>query len=514
MRLSSVVTKERMKRPGSRISRRKISVAILVLALFLLLGTFSAPRIEGLPTTLAQYQRQSLNWSTCYDNFDCSYLQVPIDYNNLALGKFKLGVLRYRADGQKSRIGALVINPGGPGASGVTYAYNAQFIFSPNLLNNYDIVGFDPRGVGESAPIRCLTDRETDASYSVDSKPDNATEFNTLLQQVRTYVEKCRARTKNILHYSTRDSARDMDILRAALGEEKLNFLGVSYGTYLGTLYAELFPSHVGRMVLDGAVSPSVSSEEQNLMQAIGFDKALSAFISDCYRRAGCPLAQPIDSGRAQIIALFQRAAKSPLTSSSGRAVTESLIVLGTASALYDSESGWPQLRVGLTEAQQGDGTTLLSLADDYAQRRSDGTYMNNETDAAFVIDCLDWRGPRSTESIKEMAQTFAKAAPVFGPYLAYSGLSCQFLKTSEQNVTKEIATSPIIIVGTTRDPATPYIWAEQLHKTIANSRLISFEADGHTGYGHGSACVDSAVNRYFLAGILPTSDLTCKSPT
>lgn len=502
-----------MKRPGPRISQRKRNTSILVVVVFVLMGTFSAPKIEDLPTTLAQYERQSLDWSSCYDNFDCSYLQVPIDYENLALGRFKLRLLRHGAIEQEGRIGSLVLNPGGPGASGVEYAYNAEYIFSPDLLQKYDIVGFDPRGVGESSPIRCLTDRETDASYSADSKPDDAKELSALIEDVRAYAGKCHSRTKNVLHYSTRDSARDMDILRAALKEKKLNFLGVSYGTYLGTLYAELFPKKVGRMVLDGAVSPNVESEDQNLTQAIGFDMALDAFISDCYLKTECSLAQPIENGRTQIIALFAKTAKSPLTSESGRAVTESLIVIGIASALYDSSTGWPQLRVALAEAMRGDGTTLLALADDYAQRRSDGTYSSNETDAAFVIDCLDWRGPKSTASIKELAKKFTQEAPVFGPYLAYSGLSCQFFTTPGQSVIKEIVTSPVIIIGTTRDPATPYVWAQDLHKTIRNSVLISFEADGHTGYGHGSNCVDSAVNQYFLTGILPTSDLTCKSP-
>ena len=502
-----------MKRPGPIISNRKRNASILAIIVLLFVGTFSLQRIEGLPATLAEYQNQTLSWSPCYDNFDCSYLQVPIDYRSLSLGRFKLRILRHKALEQKNRIGALVINPGGPGASGVEYAYNAEYIFSANLLQKYDIVGFDPRGIGESAPIRCLTDQETDASYAADSKPNNEKELTLLIKQVHEYANKCESRTKNVIHYGTVDSARDMDLLRATLKEKKLNYLGVSYGTYLGTLYAQLFPNNVGRMVLDGAVSPNLNSEEQNLKQAIGFDKALDAFISDCFLKKDCPLQQPLGEARGEIIALFNSSAKSPLKSSSGRAVTESLIVLGTASALYDPSSGWPQLRVGLREAKTGNGRTLLSLADDYSRRRTDGTYSSNETDAAFVIDCLDWRGARLTTSIKEHAEKFLAEAPVFGPYLAYSGLSCQFLPATSQDVIREIVTTPIIIIGTTRDPATPYKWAEELHKIIQNSRLITFEADGHTGYGHGSTCVDSAVDSYFLMGILPTSDLTCKSP-
>ncbi|MBI3429261.1 MAG: alpha/beta fold hydrolase [Actinobacteria bacterium] len=502
-----------MKRPGPIISKRRRKTSILAIIVLILMGTFSVQRIEGLPRSLAEYQSQRLSWSACYENFDCSYLQVPIDYKNLSLGRFKLRLLRYKALEQKDRIGTLVINPGGPGASGVEYAYNAQYIFSANLLQKYDIIGFDPRGVGESAPIKCLTDKETDASYAADSKPDSEKELDLLIQQVDEYAKKCESRTKNLANYATLDSAKDMDILRATLKEKKLNFLGVSYGTYLGTLYAQLFPQNVGRMVLDGAVNPNLDSEAENLAQAIGFDTALDAFISDCFLKKDCPLQQPLDKGRGEIIALFNSSATSPLKSSSGRAVTESLIVLGTASALYDPSSGWPRLRAGLREARTGNGTTLLALADDYSRRRSDGTYSTNETDAAFVIDCLDWRGARSTASIKVRAPEFVEKAPVFGPYLAYSGLSCQFLPATSPDAIREIVTTPIIIIGTTRDPATPYIWAQDLHNIFQNSRLISFEADGHTGYGQGSTCVDSAVDNYFLTGILPTSELTCKSP-
>ena len=287
------------------------------------MGTFSVQKMENLPSTLTEYQDQILSWTACYDNFDCAYLQVPIDYKNLPAGRFKLRLLRHKALQQTGRIGSLVINPGGPGASGVEYAYNSEFIFGASLLQKYDIIGFDPRGVGESAPIKCLNNEETDASYAADSRPNNTAELNLLIQQVRDYANKCESRTRNLLHYGTLDSARDMDLLRATLKEKKLNYLGVSYGTYLGTLYAELFPKNVGRMVLDGAVSPNLDSEEQNLAQAVGFDTALNAFIADCYRKKECPLQQPLAAGRAEIISLFNKSVKAPLTSSSGRAVTD-----------------------------------------------------------------------------------------------------------------------------------------------------------------------------------------------
>ena len=496
-------------------SSRRRFIAFVVVVILVLMGTFSIERTDHALSSLADYQSQKLSWSKCFDNFECTYLQVPIDYSNLKEGQFKLHVLRLRASNQRGKIGSLVLNPGGPGASGFDYAYNAEYIFGPSLLAKYDIVGFDPRGIGGSSPIRCLTNSQTDASFAADSKPDNQKELNLLIKEMHVYVTRCESKTKDILHYSTADSARDMDLLRAALGEKKLNFLGVSYGTYLGTLYADFFPKRVGRMVLDGAISPLVSSTDQNLTQALGFDSALDAFIADCYLKTDCVLQQPIAKAREQFISLFRGAATKPLASSKGRAVTESLVVLGTASALYDRATGWPQLRAALKYALTGDGDNFLVLADDYAQRNSDGTYSTNETDAQFVIDCLDWKGPRTTAEIVNEAKVFALKAPVFGPYLAYSGLSCQFFPklTIASPVIKKISTTPIIIVGTTRDPATPYSWALDLHNTILNSRLISLNGDGHTGYGHGSSCVDSAVDHYFLTGIPPAQDLTCTSP-
>ena len=502
-------------RSGSMISSRKRGIALAIVIVLVLMGTFSINRTQPSIDSLAGYQSQKLTWTKCYDNFECSSLIVPVDYSNLKEGEFKLRVLRLRAANQRHKIGSLVVNPGGPGASGVNYAYNAEYIFSPSLLENYDIVGFDPRGIGGSDPIRCLTNAQTDASFAADSKPDNQKELNTLVQEMRQYVSRCESHTKNILHYSTSDSARDMDLLRSALGEKKLNYLGVSYGTYLGTLYADFFPDKVGRMVLDGAISPIVTSTEQNLMQAIGFDTALNAFIADCYKRRDCVLQQPIAKAQQQFISLFKQAADKPLIGTSGRPVTESLVVLGTAYTLYDRATGWPQLRVALRQALAGNGRDFLALADAYAQRNKDGTYNSNETDAQFVIDCLDWKGPRTTAEIAAEAKVFAQKAPIFGPYLAYSGLSCQFFPklAIASPVIKKISTSPILIVGTTRDPATPYRWALDLHKTILNSRLISLNGDGHTGYGHGSSCVDSAVDHYFLTGIPPTHDLACTSP-
>lgn len=487
-------------------------LAILTVLGLVFAGTYIFKQSDVPLNTLEKYQTQKVTWSTCNDNFECGTIKVPIDYTNLKIGTFALALMRYKATDQAHKLGSLVINPGGPGASGIEYASSAEYIVSPDILAQYDIVGFDPRGIGQSAPIHCLSAKETDASYAADSKPDNAKELQALISHDRTYIAKCQANTQNIMHYSTADSARDMDLLRSALGDKKLNYLGKSYGTYLGTLYAQFFPHNVGRMILDGAIDPNISSPEQNVTQAIGFDHALNAFIADCYTRSNCPLPKPQSKAIDQIITTFHNAAVKPFTGRGKRAVTESLVVLGTATALYDSNSGWPLLRIAFREALTNNGSTFLSLADEYTQRNHNGTYGSNETDAAVVIDCLDWPDRRTVAQIEAGAATFATRAPVFGPYLAYSALSCQFFPPvpATTNYIATIATTPTIIIGTTRDPATPYEWAEGLHKIIQNSRLISLNADGHTGQGRGSRCVDSAVDRYLLTGILPSTDLAC----
>ena len=267
-------------------------------------------------------------------------------------------------------------------------------------------------------------------------------------------------------------------------------------------------------MVLDGAIDPKATGTEQNLTQAIGFDTALRSFIEDCYKKNSCPLISPQSKAITQIISLFKQTSKSALTGDGQRSATESLVVLGTASALYDSTTGWPKLREALREARTGVGLKFLALADEYTQRKQDGSYENNESDASFVIDCLDWNQTRTTKQIQADAKTFSDKAPVFGPYLAYAELSCQFFpaRTATVNAITTVKTSPVVIVGTTRDPATPYTWAKELQKTIQGSRLISLDGDGHTGYGHGSACVDSAVDLYFLSGKLPKKNLYCTS--
>jgi len=487
---------------------------ITALAISALLLTGCVQEIKPVKLeTLQDFQSQKIKWRTCYDSYKCADVLVPIDYSNIKLGTFKIAVLKYEASNKEDRIGSMFVNPGGPGASGFDYAYQAEYIVSPQVLALYDIVGFDPRGVGRSAPIRCLTDEEMDANYASDAKPDNPAELEKLIKEAQDYVAKCEKNTKNLTAYSTENAARDMDVIRAVLGDKKLNFLGKSYGTYLGTIYAQLFPDKVGRIVLDGAIDPDATPVQQSITQAVGFDNALEAFIKDCLQLDACPL--PKDATKQYFTDLFDSVARKPLTTSTKRVATESLVVLGTASALYDNESGWPMLRVALKQAQSGRGFMFLSLADAYTGRQLNGTYPSNEGDSGFVIDCLDWNDERSNEQIAQDALTFKAQAPVFGPYLSYSGISCEYFSGIKQPIEiNQIKTTPIVVIGTLRDPATPYTWAVALNKLITNSLLITLDGDGHTGHGRGSTCVDKTVDTYFITGKIPATDQKCDLST
>ena len=502
--------------------RRFAQIAIAISFALLISGCASKTAIEKPLSDLAAYENQILDWSTCYDEFDCAELLVPINYADLTVGSFEIALLRYKAQDQKNRIGSLVINPGGPGSSGVDYAYNAEFYFDPEVLDRYDIVGFDPRGVNRSAPIRCLNDEETDAAYAADAKPDNDAELAQAIADAKDFVDKCQSSNKYLNHYSTAESARDMDILRAALGDKKLNYLGKSYGTYLGTLYAQFFPDKVGRMVLDGAVDPNISILAQNISQAKGFDDALAAFITDCAKEDDCPLPKDKQAAVEKITSIFASSATNPFprkfkVKGDNRTATESLIVLGTLSALYDNVDGWPKLRTALSEGLQGYGDSFLDLVDQYSDRSPDGTYLANELDSGAIIDCLDWPDTRTIEETKEEAKRFTDVAPIFGPYLAYTNIACKYLTpmikdklTRESNKITSVKTAPIIVIGTTGDPATPYKWAVGLHKIFTTSILITLNGDGHLGQGRGSACVDDAVDAYLLDGKSPKENLSC----
>jgi pimeloyl-ACP methyl ester carboxylesterase len=490
---------------STRASKTTAALTVIALALFSTVSYIQS-RPET-PTSLSAYYAQELQWQSCYDNYQCADLLVPIDYRNLKTGTFNISVLKYPTTNKK-KLGSLIVNPGGPGGSGVDYAYAAEYLFSPAILNAYDIVGFDPRGVSRSEPIICLTDKELDANYESDAKPDNEKEFAQTLIDSMKFIQQCEEKNEHLTSFSTANAARDMDILRQAVGDKQLNYMGKSYGTFLGTLYAQFFPDKVGRMVLDGAVDPTISDFQQSLTQAIGFDKAFAAFAADCNKRSDCPLPRDKDAAIKFMKLLLRQAEKKPIaTKNNNRLLSESSMVLGTASALYDSATGWPDLRKAIAEAKSGEGDTFLKLADEYTGRLEDGSYRSNEFDSAAIIDCLDFTDARTIREMKKEARLFVENAPLFGPYLAYSGLGCKYFETPKATrILPTKTANSIVIIGTTGDPATPYQWAQGLNKLLRKSVLLSLTGDGHTGQGQGNTCVDGQVDDFYLENAIPAT--------
>ena len=485
-------------------TKKKILSLLIIIAVLLSFPIYS--NLSGIPKywTLEKFQNQELKWQNCYRNFQCTTFLVPVDYDEITNDVFHLKVIRYKATDQRHKLGALIVNPGGPGASAFDYAYNAENIVSAAIRDKYDIVGFDQRGVGQSDPIRCLTDKETDEMLAGPMIADTPKNQRKMVKDAKFFANKCKkAAGYKLTHLSTLESAKDMELLRLALNEQKLNYLGKSYGTYLGTLYASLYPSKVGKMILDGAIDPSISIQVQSIVQAKGFEFALNQFLAEN------------KISKVEILNLFRKLRIKSLSTKSGRELNDSLAILGLASALYDDVTGWPKLSIALNQALIGNGTNLLELSDKYSSRSQSGKYLSNENDISQLIGCLDWSTSSEIVQTKLTLQNFVYAAPVFGPYLANNYMACRFLVSEKHFVKFDLKleiTSPVMIIGTTRDPATPYEWAVALSKIFANSYLVTLDGDGHTGQGRSNPCIDGAVNAYLIDFRGSSRAITCAS--
>jgi len=381
-------------------------------------------------------------------------------------------------------------------------------------MDSFDIIGFDPRGVALSTPLDCLTDKEVDQFIAFDGTPDTEQELKESLQLSINLAKGCDAVENNLIaHVGTQEAARDMDIIRELVGDEKLNFLGASYGTYLGGMYAELFPDKVGRLVLDGAVDPSLSGEEQSFDQAVGLDTALKRFVEDCPKHDDCPLTQRGEGGVKEIRDFLDSLDSKPLkTEDPERILTQAMGVYAVAGFLY-SDEWWSYMRQSLATAFEGDGTDLLVIVDLFNERKDDGTFATNATEAIYAINCFDEPSDATEEQVREFAKTWIKDAPVFGDYLAWGNLACSIWPVKDPNpINKFVAqgAAPIVVVGTKYDPATPYKWAIGLSSQLSSSVLLTYEGDGHTAYMRGSECIDKEIENYLVDGIVPAKNIVC----
>ncbi len=409
-----------------------------------------------------------------------------------------------------------MVNPGGPGASGVTFVRQDYTAFSDNLRAHFNIVGFDPRGVGGSDPVVCENGRALEHFIGLNPAPSSPSAIARAVAATKQFDQSCLADSGKTLlaNASTVDAARDMDRIRVALGDSKLTYLGFSYGTFLGATYAGLFPTRVRAMALDGALDPDLSVRQLDLQQAQGFEVDLGDFLAACKSSPTCPLQQDhatVTQVFDQALARIESGTPVP-TTTDGRTLSVGEGYLGIIAALYSS-STWDDLERGLAGVLKGDGTILLQLADSYNERQPDGTYSDLFA-ANIAINCADYPGPTKLSTYKVDAASFAKAAPVFGASQAWAPLSCAYWPvppTGAPHVITADGAPPIVVVGTTADPATPYSGAQGLAHQLSSGVLITRVGVGHTAYDD-SVCVGAAVDAYLIRLKVPANGLVCKS--
>ena len=483
----------------------------------------AAPSSDGAAGTAG-----SLEEETDTATFSCAVITVPLDYANPKGETISIAVKKRAATGGHAQ-GALFINPGGPGDSGVSFAERAGNAFTPDLLSAYDIIGFDPRGVGSSTAITCSSDDDSSSSTAEPStsagataSPSAGTEASggesyeewaeSTRQSFQELTEQCASHTEPAAlldHVDTVSAARDLDILRALAGQEKLNYLGFSYGTYLASVYAETFPGNTGRMVLDGAIDPSLSLAEQGLGQAKGFEQALRTYVDYCQNSTGCPLSGGTDAGVQQIRDLITSANSTPLaTGDPNRTVTGADIVTALSEYLYTTEQNWEPLNKALDQAiNHRDGSAFADSEEQDTSSKDDGG-------GAFqAVTCLDYpvEGDKTTWAAQyEQAK---REAPVFADSAVGMDLVCSVWGHNGTRKPTQIharGAAPILVVGTTGDPATPYAWSKSLAEQLDSGQLLTWEGNGHTAYGGDASCVNDAVDAYLISGTMPKKGLTC----
>ncbi|GAA3760443.1 alpha/beta hydrolase [Microbacterium kribbense] len=477
-------------------------------------GATTAPDSAGVAADLLPFYSQAVDWKSCTPGFDCATITAPLDWNDPGSGTVDLAIIRHRASDGKP-LGSLLVNPGGPGASGIALVRDSlQFAVGDTLSRSYDVIGFDPRGVGESTAVKCFDAKQMDAYlFDIPKAPRNTPAWRAeVLASGKTFADACKANSRGILpDITTVFAARDMDLTRAVLGDKKLNYLGYSYGTFLGATYAKLYPQRVGRFVLDGAIDPSVSGLDVGVTQAIGFESALKAYMVSCLKARGCPFAGTVDDGMADLGALLAKVDRTPLRSSDGRLLGADSLTTAIVAALYAQDS-WPVLTQALAQVTRGDAATAFRLADFY-YNRVNGRYQDNSYEAFNAYNCMDYPDDATPAQLTAAAAELKQKAPTIAPYWSVDVNLCDVWPVKATGVREQIhapGAGPILVIGTTNDPATPYSWAQSLAKQLDSGILITRVGQGHTGFNKGNACVDGVVNDYFVRGTVPSGDIRC----
>lgn len=447
-------------------------------------------------------------------SYDCGQLAVPVDYADPNGPTLALSLVRARLSGQHDRIGSLVVNPGGPGGSGIDLGVGLSLSLPSDLLDRFDLVGFDPRGVGDSAALTCLDSAQKDARAASPPSPTTAAQIAEFTDQTDQFATNCQANYPALEHLNTVETARDLDLIRGALGDDRLTYLGYSYGTELGAVYATLFPGRVRALVLDGAVDPTLDDAESDRQQAGGFENAYDRFIQHCIAQgAGCPMGA--DPG-GMVTTLLAQTATSPIRSpkpAETRQATDGIVMTAIVSAMYDTAS-WDQLSEAVAAAANGDPTGLFALADSYNGRFVDlsgNVHYNNLLDANTAISCNDSTEIVSLKQVESYSTTWAKQYPMFGGSFAWSLYTCTPWPTRRHPLPTISAAgaAPSLVIGTTNDPATPYPGAVNLTKALGSARLLTWNGDGHTAYPK-TPCVTDAVDDYLIALTLPAEGTVC----
>ncbi|RIV35543.1 alpha/beta hydrolase [Micromonospora radicis] len=524
-----------MTRTSDRIRRRRLTLAGLTAAAVIAAGCTMpafAPRTDA--EREATPPGAAPNWQPCPEvadelvgrsapqmRYECARVQVPRDWSGGggatagpgAGQTFDISLIRARSTQQRDRIGSLLVNPGGPGGSGVDTAvylsFGEQYGGLPDsILERFDIVGFDPRGVARSSPVECISDADLDAVFGFDPDPQSQESFDDLVALGRRIGQGCGDKYGDQLPlYGTEQAARDMDAIRAAVGDEKLSYLGYSYGTLLGATYAQLFPARVRALVLDGAVDPRQGLIEGSEGQAKGFERAFDNFTRWCAANAArCPIAP---DARAAVISAIDKAKVSPARSADGREATAGWVFYAVISSLY-TESGWQELARAIDQLEGGNPQGVFRLADNYADRDANGRY-TNLFDANTAINCADEEERPSLERIRQLQTQWRQQYPLFGPALAVGLISCtEWPGGSDPYPTgRADGAPPILVVGTTGDPATPYEQTPALAEMLGVGRVLTWEGEGHTAYPQ-TACITEAVDAYLIDLTVPAEGKRC----